>query len=68
MFLFLALFTLSVNSTTTPVVDGLAASFRSSTLKTVNGEMMASSALSDTLRSFLCFFDGFYEERGQLVA
>jgi hypothetical protein len=64
----LALFTLSVNSKTTPVVDGLAESFYLSMPKTGNREMMASSTLSDTLRSFLCFLDGFYEERGQLVA
>ncbi len=37
-------------------------------MKTGNLEMMASSASSDTLRSFLCLLDGFYEERGQLVA
>ena len=37
-------------------------------MKTGNLEMMASSASSDTLRSFICFLDGFYEERGQLVA
>jgi hypothetical protein len=50
------------------VVDGLAASFCLSMLKTGNREMMASSTLSDTLQSFLCFLDGFYDERGQLVA
>jgi hypothetical protein len=28
------------------------------------GGMMASSASSDTLQSFLCFLDGFYKEIG----